>query len=105
LTTTGTIDETTVPHSESGLAKITTALRRHGVTRVGIERGDGPVIEHLIRDGFEVVVISARQVKSLRARHGSAGNKDDRLQEGGTHVPTLPAGGHDGSAGVLIAGG
>ncbi len=54
-------------------------LRRHGVVRVGIERGDGPVVEHLIRTGFEVVVISARQVKSLRARYGSAGNKDDRF--------------------------
>jgi transposase len=73
------IDEMTVPHSKPGLAKITTLLRRHSVDRVGIERGDGPVVEHLIRDGFEVVVISARQVKSLRARYGSAGNKDDRF--------------------------
>jgi hypothetical protein len=46
------IDEATVPHSRPGLAKITTLLRRHDVTRVGIERGDGPVVEHLIRDGF-----------------------------------------------------
>ncbi|UMG92145.1 IS110 family transposase [Nocardioides sp. TF02-7] len=73
------IEEATVPHSRPGLAKITTLLRRHGVAQVGIERGDGPVVEHLIRDGFEVVVISARQVKSLRARYGTAGNKDDRF--------------------------
>ncbi len=73
------IEETTVSHSRSGLVKITTLLRRHGVSRVGIERGDGPVVDHLIRDGFEIVVISARQVKSLRARYGSAGNKDDRF--------------------------
>ena len=73
------LEEATVPHSRSGLAKITSLLRRHGVDRVGIERGDGPVVEHLIRDGVEVVVISARQVKSLRARYGSAGNKDDRF--------------------------
>jgi transposase len=73
------IEEATVPHSRPGLAKVTILLRRHGVSRVGIERGDGPVVEHLIRDGFEVVVISARQVKSLRARYGSAGNKDDRF--------------------------
>jgi hypothetical protein len=33
----------------------------------------------LIREGFEVVVISARQVKSLRIRYGTAGNKDDRF--------------------------
>jgi transposase len=73
------IEEATVSHSRPGLAKITTLLRRHGVERVGIERGDGPVVEHLLRDGFEVVVISPRQVKSLRARYGSAGNKDDRF--------------------------
>jgi transposase len=73
------VEEATLPHTKAGLAKITTVLRRHGVTRVGIERGDGPVVEHLIRDGFDVVVISARQVKSLRARYGSAGNKDDRF--------------------------
>ena len=73
------IEEVTVPHSRPGLAKITTLLRSHRVERVGIERGDGPVVEHLIRDGFEVVVISARQVKSLRLRYGTAGNKDDRF--------------------------
>lgn len=73
------IEEATVPHSRPGLAKITTLLRRHQVERVGIERGDGPVVEHLVRDGFEVVVISARQVKSLRVRYGTAGNKDDRF--------------------------
>ncbi|AFM18546.1 transposase [Mycolicibacterium chubuense NBB4] len=73
------VEEITVAHSKPGLAKVTTLLHRHGVERVGIERGDGPVVEHLIRDGLEVVVISARQVKSLRARYGSAGNKDDRF--------------------------
>ena len=37
------IEEATVPHSRPGLAKISALLRRHGVPRVGIERGDGPV--------------------------------------------------------------
>lgn len=73
------IEEATVAHSKPGLAKITALLRGHHVERVGIERSDGPVVEHLIRDGFEVIVISPRQVKSLRARYGSAGNKDDRF--------------------------
>ncbi|MDR7361350.1 IS110 family transposase [Nocardioides marmoribigeumensis] len=73
------LEEATLPHSRSGLAKITALLRRHEITQVGIERGDGPVVEHLLREGFEVVVISARQVKSLRVRYGSAGNKDDRF--------------------------
>jgi transposase len=73
------IEEATVPHSRPGLGKITDLLNRHGVHRVGIERADGPVVEHLMREGFEVVVISSRQVKSLRVRYGSAGNKDDRF--------------------------
>jgi transposase len=73
------MEEVTVAHSRPGLAKIITLLRRHGVARVAIERGDGPVVEHLIRNGFEVVVISARQVTSLRIRYGTTGNKDDRF--------------------------
>lgn len=73
------VEEAMVGHSKAGLATMATILRRHDVHRVGIERGDGPVVEHLIREGFEVVVISARQVKSLRLRYGSAGNKDDRF--------------------------
>ena len=73
------IEEAILTHTRAGLAKVSVLLRKHAVNRIGIERGDGPVVEHLIRDGFEVVVISARQVKSLRARYGTAGNKDDRF--------------------------
>lgn len=73
------LEEATVGHSKSGLAAVSTLLRRYAVRRVGIERGDGPVVEHLIRDGFDVVVISPRQVRSLRSRYGAAGNKDDRF--------------------------
>src|SRR3954451_23834446 len=73
------IREVTLAHTRAGLNTITALLARHDVVRVGIERGDGPVVEHLLRDGFQVVVISARQVTSLRARYGSAGNKDDRF--------------------------
>ena len=62
------LEEATVTHTKPGLAKITTLLRRHRVTRVGIERADGPVVEHLLRDGFEVVVISARQDDARRWR-------------------------------------
>jgi transposase len=73
------VAEVTVPHSRLGLAKIVALFERCGVQRVGIERGDGPVVELLLSEGFEVVVISARQVRSLRARYGTAGNKDDRF--------------------------
>src|SRR4051812_11400396 len=68
-----------VTHSRSGLSKMITVFERAGVQRVGIERGDGPVVEALMSAGFAVVVISARQVKSLRARYRTAGNKDDRF--------------------------
>jgi hypothetical protein len=57
---------------------LSTLLRRLAVGRVAIERGDGPLVEHLLTDRFDVVVISPRQVRSLRVRYGTAGNKDDR---------------------------
>lgn len=68
-----------VAHDGPGLADLIRRMRRAGVTRVGIERGDGPVVEALLAGGLEVVVISSRQVKALRLRYGSAGNKDDRF--------------------------
>jgi transposase len=71
--------EETVLHSRPGLQKMITLLQRAGVQRVGIERSDGPVVELLLRARFEVVVISPRQVRSLRVRYGTAGNKDDRF--------------------------
>lgn len=73
------LEQLIVPHSKAGLTRIAAVLRQHAITGVGIERGDGPMVEHLLRERFEVVVISPRQVKSLRARYGSAGNKDDRF--------------------------
>ena len=46
---------------------------------MAIERGDGPVVDALLEAGVTVVVITPRQVKNLRSRYGSAGNKDDRF--------------------------
>ncbi len=37
------------------------------------------MVDALLEAGFTVVVISPRQIKSLRSRYGSAGNKDDRF--------------------------
>lgn len=54
-------------------------LGRHGVREVAIERGDGPVIDALLQAELAVVVINPNQVKNLRGRYGSAGNKDDRF--------------------------
>jgi transposase len=54
-------------------------LARAGASEVAIERPDGPVVDALLDAGITVVVISPNQVKNLRGRYGSAGNKDDRF--------------------------
>jgi transposase len=69
----------TVAHSGTGLRELIIVLAAAGVTEVAIERPDGPVVEALLVAGLTVVVISPNQLKNLRGRYGSAGNKDDRF--------------------------
>lgn len=69
----------TVEHTAAGLRQLIDALGKHGVGEVAIERPDGPVIDALLGADLTVVVISPNQVKNLRGRYGSAGNKDDRF--------------------------
>jgi transposase len=69
----------TVAHSAAGLAQLVAQLRLFGVEGVAIERGDGPVVDALLGAGLPVFVITSRQVKALRLRYGTAGNKDDRF--------------------------
>lgn len=66
-----------VAHRAADLAGLCRRLHRAGVVRVAIERPDGPVVDALMGADLEVVVIASRQVKALRERYGSAGNKDD----------------------------
>ena len=73
------IDRDLVEHSAAGLKRLLTTFSRAGVGEVAIERPDGPVIDALLGAGLTVVVISPNQVKNLRGRYGSAGNKDDRF--------------------------
>lgn len=68
-----------IEHDAAGLRGLLSVLARHQVAEVAIERPDGPVVEALLDGGFTVVVISPNQVKNLRGRYGSAGNKDDRF--------------------------
>lgn len=68
-----------VAHDAAGLRQLTRRLLRAGVDQVGIERGDGPVVAALRAAGLTVYVIPPGQVKNLRSRYGSAGNKDDRF--------------------------
>lgn len=70
---------TMVEHTSAGLREMVAFLGRHGVCEVAIERPDGPVVDTLLAAGLTVVVISPNQVKNLRGRYGSAGNKDDRF--------------------------
>jgi transposase len=69
----------TVAHTADGLKTLVKGLARARAAEVAIERGDGPMVGALLEAGFTIVVISPNQVKNLRSRYGSAGNKDDRF--------------------------
>lgn len=72
------VDEFAVEHTRQGLEELCRRLVKHQVTRVAIERPDGPVVDTLLRAGLSVAVIPSRSVKALRERYGVAGNKSDR---------------------------
>ncbi|WP_353651238.1 IS110 family transposase [Nakamurella sp. A5-74] len=72
------IDQVVITHDAPGLRKLIKVLLAAGVEEVGIERGDGPVVEALLQAELTVLVIPPSQVKNLRSRYRSAGNKDDR---------------------------
>ena len=46
------VERFTVRHSAAGLGRLVTALHRHAVVGVGIERGDGPVVQALLAAGL-----------------------------------------------------
>ena len=73
------LDRFTVAHTAAGLKRMAAGLLRAGVEEVGIERSDGPVVDCLLAAGLTLYVIPPSQVKNLRSRYGSAGNKDDRF--------------------------
>lgn len=73
------VHRSVVEHSSAGLRALLGLLTRCGVGEVAIERPDGPVVDALLGAGITVVVISPNQLKNLRSRYGSAGNKDDRF--------------------------
>jgi hypothetical protein len=62
-----------------GLRALVKPLQCAEVDTVGIERPDGPVVDALLEAGFTVFVTTANQLKNLRSRYGSAGNKDDHF--------------------------
>lgn len=68
-----------VNHDTAGLKTLIRRLLKAGVEEVGIERGDGPVVDALFQAELTILVIAPGQLKNLRSRYGSAGNKDDRF--------------------------
>ena len=72
------LDRVMVEHTAAGLKRLIRRLLAAGVVEVGIERGDGPVVDALLAAELVVLVIAPNQLKNLRSRYGSAGNKDDR---------------------------
>ena len=70
-------DRFTITHTVTGLRQLVRRLRRAGVSEVAIERPDGPVVDALLDAALSVFVIAPNQIKNLRSRYGSAGNKDD----------------------------
>jgi transposase len=73
------LERFTVRHDAAGLRQLAARLLRAGASQVGIERGDGPAVDTLLAAALTVFVIPPVQVKNLRSRYGSAGNKDDRF--------------------------
>ena len=68
-----------ITHDAAGLRSMIKRLLGAGVAEVGIERPDGPVVDALRAAGLVVYVIPPGQLRNLRSRYGSAGNKDDRF--------------------------
>ncbi len=73
------VERVTLGHDKAGITRLITLLSDHRVAGTGIERGDGPLVTALLAAGVTVFVIAPSQVKNLRGRYGSAGNKDDRF--------------------------
>jgi transposase len=73
------VDRFSVAHTGPGLRRLVARLRQRGVTEVAIERPDVPVVDALLEAELTVFVIDPKQVKNMRGRYGSAGNKDDRF--------------------------
>ncbi len=62
------VEHRQVDHTSRGLARLVAMFARRGVTRVAIERPDGPVVEALLDAGLTVFVVHPRQLKHLRSR-------------------------------------
>lgn len=83
-------------HDNQALRMMVTRFRKAGVAKVAIERGDGPVVQALIDAGLAVFVVPSHQIKALRTRYGSAGNKSTHTSLRTRYAPTDTGGGRCG---------
>jgi transposase len=72
-----TLAESRHPHTEPGIEKLIAALRRHGTTRVAIERPDGVLVDRMVEVGLEVFPIDPTAAKAMRRRWSASGRKSD----------------------------
>jgi len=80
----GRSQELQVPNTSEGHRQLANWLRKHRVTRVGIEASGGyeqPVVCHLRQDGFIVVVFQPAQVRAFAAFHLQKA-KNDKIDAG-----------------------
>ena len=73
------VERFTVAHTAADIRDLVRRLAKMGTHEVALERPGGPFVDALLAAGLTVVVISPNQLKHLRSRYGSAGNKDDRF--------------------------
>jgi transposase len=66
-----------VPNTGKSFTGLCKRLVKLKVAGGAIERPDGPLVEAMLEAGLRVVVISPRQVKSLRSRYRASGAKSD----------------------------
>src|SRR5215218_5069497 len=65
------------PQHRQGLDRAHQASGSLGVAGVAIERSDGPLVEAMLEADLRVVMVTPRQVKSLRSRYRASGAKSD----------------------------
>jgi transposase len=77
-------DELQVPNAAEGHRQLSSWLRKHRVTRVGIEASGGyeqAIVSHLRQDGFVVIVFQPAQVRAY-ARFHLQRAKNDKIDAG-----------------------
>ena len=91
-----------VPHTTAGLTQLVRLLHRAGVREIGIERGDGPMVEAVQADDFVVFVIPRWDTKPDKCIRRTFATPDPTAQNaflcrrwcvtspGHRHTPSMP---------------